>query len=119
MVALQCHVYDSIVYFSLTIHDQKKMIKSQKIKTTGAIVNFQIKEEHVIENIVVGQMIVEVDIIVKLNLNINVKIKYETRVIQNMCHGAFVNGWVLNFANFPKTRTFCQLLLTLCFNDFF
>ena len=37
-----------------------------------------------------------VDIIVKLNMNINVKIKYrsKTRVIPNMCCGAFVNGCV-------------------------
>jgi len=53
----------------------------------------QLKEEYVIENIVVGQMIVKeytpVDIIFKLNLNINVKIK---PVIQNRSHGAFVKG---------------------------
>ena len=60
------------------------------------------------ENIVMDQTIVEEDdIIVKLNLNINVKIKHETRVIQNMCCGAFVNGWVLNLANLPETRTLC------------
>jgi len=51
------------------------------------------------EHIAVGQMIIEedtlVDVIVKLKLNINVKIKYKTRVIQNMCHQAFVNVWVL------------------------
>ena len=54
----------------------------------------QLKEEYVIENIVMGHTIIEedmlVDIIVKLNLNINVKIKYKIRVIQKMCHGAFV-----------------------------
>jgi len=72
-------------------------------------VKSQLKEEYVIENIVVCQRIVEedvpVDIIVKLNLNINVKIKYKTTVIQNMCHGAFVNGWVPNLANLSETRT--------------
>ena len=74
----------------------------------------QIKEEYVIENIVMDQMIVEedppVDIIVKLNLNINVKIKYKTRVIQNMCHGAFVNGSVQNLATLSETK--------LCVNIF-
>ena len=64
----------------------------------------QLKEEYVIENIVMDQTIVEedisVDFIVKLNLNINVKIKYKTRVIKNMCHGAFANGWVPNLAKF-------------------
>ena len=58
----------SIVYFLLMIHDQKKIIKSQR-----EIVKSQLKEEYVIENIIVGQTIIEehtVDIIVKLNLNI-------------------------------------------------
>ena len=27
------------------------------------------------------------------------KIKHKTRVIQNMCRGAFVNGWIPNLAN--------------------
>jgi len=67
----------SIVYFSLTIHDQKKIVKAKKCKTIGGIVKSQRKEEYVIENIIVGQTIVEedtpVDIIVKLNFNIKVK----------------------------------------------
>ena len=75
----------------------------------------QLKEEYVIENIVVGQTIVEedmkVDIIVKLNLNIILNIIHKTRVIQNMCHGAFVNGWVPNLANLSESRTLCQLFL--------
>jgi len=77
-----------IVYFSLTIHYQKKITKAQKSLSIGEIVKSQLKEEYILENIVVGQTIVEedtpVDIIVKLNLNINVKIKHKTRVIQNM-----------------------------------
>jgi len=48
-------------------------------------VKSRLKEEYVIENIVVGQMIIKesliVNIIVKLNLNIDVKI------IQNMLWG--------------------------------
>ena len=36
----------------------------------------QLKEEYVIDNIVVGQKVTPVDIIVKLNLNINVKTEY-------------------------------------------
>ena len=48
-----------------------------------------------------------VDIIVKLSLNINVKIKYKTRVIQSMCLGAFVNGWVPNAGILSETRTLC------------
>ena len=43
--------------------------------------NSQLKEEYVVENIVVGQMIVEedtlVDIIVKLNINLKIKLKPE------------------------------------------
>ena len=92
-----------IVYFSLTIHNQKKIIKSQKAK---------LKEEYLIENIVVGQMIIEVDIIVKLNLNINVKIKPKTRVIQNMSCGTFVNGLVPNLANLSESRTLCNFFST-------
>jgi len=46
----------SIVYFSLTSRDQKKIIKAQISETIGEIVKSQLKE--VIENIVVGQMIV-------------------------------------------------------------
>jgi len=49
----------SIIYFSLTIHEQKKIRKSQKSKTNGEIMKSQLKEKHVIENIVVGQMIIE------------------------------------------------------------
>ena len=44
----------------------------------------------------------------KLNLNINVKIQHKTRVIQNMCCGAFVNGWVPNLENLSETRILCQ-----------
>jgi len=77
----------SIINFQLTIHDQKKIIKAQKAKLLE-IVKTQLKEEYVIKNIVVGQTIIEeellVDIIVKLNLKINVKIKHKNRVIQNM-----------------------------------
>ena len=44
-----------------------------------------------------GQTIIDedasVDMIVKLNLNINIKIQHKTRVIQNMCRGAFVYVW--------------------------
>jgi len=62
-------------------------------------VKSQLKLKYIIENIVMGQTIIKEDtlvyIIVKLNLNINVKIKYKTRVIQNMCRGAFVNVWVI------------------------
>ena len=98
------------------IQDQKKIIKSQKSKNIGEIVKSQLKEEYVIENIVVSQTTIEedtsVDIIVKLNLNINVKIKHKTRVIQNMCRGAFVNGWVPNLANLSETRTLCKLFST-------
>jgi len=43
----------SIVYFLLTIHDQKKMIKAQKAKLLE-IVKSQLKEEYVIESIVMG-----------------------------------------------------------------
>ena len=100
-----------IVYFSLMIHKQKKIIKS-----IGKIVKSQRKEEYVIENIVVSQRIIKddtpVDIIVKLNLIINVKIKYKTRVIRNMCCGAFVYGWVPNLANLSETRTLCQFVST-------
>jgi len=75
-----------------------------------------LKEEYVIENIVVGQMINEedtlADIMVKLNFKINVKIKQKTRVIQNTCHGALLNGWSLNLANLSETRTLCNLFLT-------
>ena len=68
-----------IVYFSLTINDQKKIIKSQKSKTIGEIAKSHLKEEYVIENNVMSQTIIKevVDIIVKLNLNISVKIKPE------------------------------------------
>jgi len=69
-------------------------------------VKSQLKEEYVIRNIVMGQTIVKEDIIIKLNLNINVKIKHKTRVIQNMCRGAFVNGWVPNLANLSETSIF-------------
>jgi len=96
----------SIVDFSLTIHDQEKIIKAQKSRAIREIVKSQLKEEYVLENIVMCQTIIEkdmpVDIIVKLNLNINVKIK---PVIQNMCRGTFVNGWVPNLANLSETRT--------------
>ena len=111
----------SIVYFLLKIHDQKKMIMSQKSKTIGEIVKSQLKEEQVIENIVMGQTIIEEDtsmdiiMIIKLNLNINVKI-----VIQNMYGGAFVNGWVPNLANLSEIRTLCQFDSTdrpYVFND--
>jgi len=99
----------SIVYFSLMIHDQKKIIQSQKV--IRDIVKSQLKEEYVKENIVVGQTITEedtpVDIILKLNLKIDVNIKYKTRVIQNLFCGAFVNGWVPNLANLSETRTLC------------
>ena len=99
----------SIVYFSLAIHDQEKIMKAPKSKIIGKIMKSQLKEEYVIENIIVGQMIVEedtpVDSIVKLNLNITVKIKHITRVIQNMCRGVFVNGWELNLANLSETIT--------------
>jgi len=44
----------SIVYFLLMIHDQKKIIKAQKGKTIEEIAKSQLKEEYVIENIVVG-----------------------------------------------------------------
>ena len=71
----------SIVYFSLTIHVSKS-------KPIGEIVKSQLKEDYVIENIVMGQTIIEedtpMDIVVKLNLNINVKVKYKTRVILDM-----------------------------------
>jgi len=63
-----------------------------------------------------GQTIVEEDtpvyITVKLNLNIIVKIKFKTRVIQNMCCGAFVNGWVPNLANLSETTILCKLFST-------
>jgi len=63
-----------------------------------------------------GQMIIEkdtqVDVIVKPNLNITVKIKYKTRVIENMCHGAFVNSWVPDLANLSKARTWCHFFST-------
>ena len=76
----------------------------------------QLKEEYVIENIVMDQTIVEedisVDFIVKLNLNINVKIKYKTRVIQNICLGAFVTGLVPNLANLSESETLCQICFT-------
>jgi len=55
------------------------MIKAENSKTIGGIVKSRLKEDYVIENVVVGQTIVEedtpVDIIVKLNLNIKVKIR--------------------------------------------
>jgi len=82
-----------------------------KSKTIGEIVKSQIKEEYVVETIAMSQMIIE-DIIVKLNLNINVKIKYKTRVTQNMCRGAFVNGWIPYLATLSETRTLCQFFLT-------
>ena len=50
----------SNVYFSLIIHDQKKIIKA----TIGEIVTSQLKEGCVIENIVVGQVIIEEDTVV-------------------------------------------------------
>ena len=106
----------AIDYFSLTIHDQKKMIKSQKSKTIRDVVKSQLKEEYVIENIIVGQTIIaedmSVDIIVKLNLNINIKIKYKTKVIQNMCRGTLANGWVPNLANRSESKTLCQFFST-------
>ena len=82
----------SIVYFLLTILNQKKIIKSQNSKTIGEIVKSQLKKEYVIENIVMGQTFVNKDTpvdIVKLNLNINVKIKYKTRAIQNFVSISF------------------------------
>jgi len=61
--------------------DQKKIRKAQKRKNYWRVVKSQLKEEYVIENVVVGQIIVEEDtsahIIVKLNLNTNVKVKPE------------------------------------------
>ena len=95
----------TIVHFFLTIYDQKKITKAPKSKSIGEIV----KEEYVIESIVVGYTIVmgytviEVDISGKQNLDIN--IKHKTRVIQNICCGAFVNGWVLNLANLSVTKS--------------
>jgi len=81
------------------IHDQKKI----------EIVKSQLKEEYVKENTVVGQTIVKedtlVDIIVKLNTN--VKIKYKNGIIHNMCHGAFVNGFL---PNLPETRALCEFI---------
>jgi len=64
------------------------------------MVRSQQKEEYIIENIIVGQTIVE-----ELNLNITVKTK---PVIQNMCCGTFLNGWVPNLANLSETRTMCK-----------
>ena len=57
------------------------MIKAENSKTIGGIVKSRLKEDYVIENVVVGQMIAEedkpVDISAKLNLNITVKLKPE------------------------------------------
>ena len=39
--------------------------------------------------------------------------KNKIRVIQNMCRGAFVNGWVPNLA---ETRTLCQFLFSGLFD---
>jgi len=75
-------------------------------------VKSQLKEEYVVENIVMGHEDMSVDIVVKLNLNINVKIIYKTIIIQNMCCGAFVNGWVMNLANLSETRTLCPFFST-------
>ena len=67
-----------------------------------------------------GQTITEGDmlvyIFVKLNLNINVKIKRKTTVIQNICHGAFVNGSVQNLATLSETKLSVNIFQpTLCF----
>ena len=43
----------SIVYFSLTINNKKKIIKTKKSKTIGEIVKSQLTEGHAIQNIVV------------------------------------------------------------------
>ena len=71
----------------------------------------QLKEEYVIENIVVCQTIIEEDVIVKLNLKINVKIKQKARVIQNTYCGAFVNGWQI----FQKLERCINIFFTLIF----
>ena len=63
------------------------------------MVKSQLQEEYVRENIVIGQTIVNEDIIVKLNLKINIKIKR---------HMIPENGWVSNVANLSETRTLCQ-----------
>jgi len=41
----------SIVYFSLTIKDKKKIIKSKKNQTVGEIVKSQLTKVYVIQNI--------------------------------------------------------------------
>ena len=64
------------------IPDQKKIRKAQKRKNYWRDCEIQLKEEYVIENIVVGQTIIKenmlLDIIVKLNLNIYVNRKNQT-----------------------------------------
>ena len=73
----------SIVYYSLIIRDQKKIIKSLKSKTIGEIVKSQLKEEYVIENIVVGQTIVKEDGDSSLRLTVYLLFQLQKRQFQS------------------------------------
>jgi len=53
----------SIVYFSLTIHNRKKIIK-----TIAEMIKSQLKKGYVLVNMVVGQMTVEEDMPVAVQI---------------------------------------------------
>ena len=89
-----------IVYFLLTILNQKKIIKSQNSKTIGEIVKSQLKKEYVIENIVMCQMIVNGSVLNLANLS-------ETRTL---CQFVFDRPYV-----FSDLFYYCPNWLTLIF----
>ena len=84
----------SIVYFSLTTHDQKKIIKSQNSKTIGKDCQIPTKERICYRKHCSGpdDRQGRHHSGYHFQTDFEYQFKNKTRVIQNMCSRTFVNG---------------------------